>query len=91
MNFIFQEQPEDIDNNTGTDLPQTSEFSLFDAQELREFTGDNSGTSGGVVQNRLPKGCSSPQGANNNSILKHNKMAPWSTSLNNFILLHNTI
>lgn len=59
--------------DAATDLPQRSELPLFDAQELRTFTGDNSGMSGGVVQDRLSKGCSSPQCANNNSILKPNK------------------
>lgn len=54
----------------GTDLPQGSELPLFDAQQLRELTGDDGGMSGGVVQDRLPKSCSSPQGADDNSILK---------------------
>lgn len=59
---------------TGTDLPQRSELPLFDAQQLRAFTRDNSGMSGGVVQDRLSKSCSSPQRAYNHSILKPNKM-----------------
>lgn len=61
----------------GTDLPQRSELPLFDAQELRAFVGDNSGMSRGVVQDRLSKGCPSPQCAYNNSILKPNKMGWW--------------
>lgn len=58
--------------DTGADLPQRSELPLFDAQELRAFTRDNSGMSGGVVQDRLSKRCSRPQCAYDNSILNPN-------------------
>lgn len=81
--FLFADLGTDS-GDTGTDLPQRSELPLFNAQKLCAFTGDNSGMSGGVVQDRLSKSCSSPQCAYNNSILKPNKMGWW----HNFKKLH---
>lgn len=76
--------------DTSTDLPQRSELPLLDAQELGAFTGDDGGVSGGVVQDGLSKGCSSPQCANNNSILKQKQnggMTPFQKASSNTLSL----